>query len=158
MTKVELEIEFSGGIFFPEIVDYMNLTVCRSGALPPQTLTRTFQIAACLRVRRPSRLLPASGVRISRFLPACVRRNQAQHPSCPSRTGGLVGGSCRCAPPPDPLGWALAQPRRSPLLARRRAACDSLNGSRRARAALMLSRHELSPRARRFACTFRLPC
>ena len=45
MTKVELEIEFSGGIFFPEIVDYMNLTVCRSGDLPPRTLTRTFQIA-----------------------------------------------------------------------------------------------------------------
>ena len=44
MTKVELEIDFSGGIFFPEIVDYMNLTVCRSGALPPRTLTRTFQI------------------------------------------------------------------------------------------------------------------
>ena len=78
MTKVELEIEFSGGIFFPEIVDYMNLTVFRSGALPPRTLTRTFQIAACLRVRRPSRLLPASGVRISRFLPACARRKQAQ--------------------------------------------------------------------------------
>ena len=38
MTKVELEIDFSGGIFFPEIVDYMNLTVCRSGALPPRTL------------------------------------------------------------------------------------------------------------------------
>ena len=60
MTKVELEIEFSGGIFFPEIVDYMNLTVCRSGDLPPRTLTRTFQIAACLCLRRPSRLLPAS--------------------------------------------------------------------------------------------------
>ena len=58
MTKVELEIDFSGGIFFPEIVDYMNLTVCRSGDLPPRTLTRTFQIAACLCLRRPSRLLP----------------------------------------------------------------------------------------------------
>ena len=37
MTKVELEIEFSGAIFFPEIVDYMNLTVCRSGDPPPRT-------------------------------------------------------------------------------------------------------------------------
>ena len=78
MTKVELEIDFSGRIFFREIVDYMNLTVCRSGDLPPPTLARTFQIAACLCLRRPSRLLPASGVRISRFLPACARRKQAQ--------------------------------------------------------------------------------
>ena len=124
----------------------------------PSNPTSNIPLSHALSLRRPSRLVPTSGVRISRFLPACVRRKQAQYPSCPSRTGGLVGGSCRCAPPPDPLGWALAQPRRSPLLARRRAACDSLNGSRRARAALMLSRHELSPRARRFACTFRFPC
>ena len=126
--------------------------------LPPLNPASNLHMHACCCLRRSCRLVPTSGVRISRFLPACVRRNQAQHPSCPSRTGGLVGGSCRCAPPPDPLGWALAQPRRSPLLARRRAACDSLNGSRRARAALMLSRHELSPRARRFACTFGRPC
>ena len=98
MTKVELEIEFSGGIFFPEIVDYMNLTVCRSGDLPPRTLTRTFQIAACLCLRRPSRLLPA-----------CARRKQAQYVSCPSRPASFVFGRCRCAPPPDPFRWACAQ-------------------------------------------------
>ena len=109
MTKVELEIEFSGGIFFPEIVDYMNLTVCRSCDLPPRTLTRTFQIAACLCLRRPSRLLPASGVRISRFLPACARRKQAQYVSYPSRPASFVFGRCRCAPPPDPFRWACAQ-------------------------------------------------
>lgn len=109
MTKVELEIEFSGAIFFPEIVDYMNLTVCRSCDLPPRTLTRTFQIAACLCLRRPSRLLPASGVRISRFLPACARRKQAQYVSCPSRPASFVFGRCRCAPPPDPFRWACAQ-------------------------------------------------
>ena len=98
MTKVELEIEFSGGIFFPEIVDYMNLTVCRSGDLPPRTLTRTFQIAARLCLRRPSRLLPAS-----------ARRKQAQYVSCPSRPASFVFGRCRCAPPPDPFRWACAQ-------------------------------------------------
>ena len=79
MTKVEFEIEFLGGIFFLEFVEYMKLTVRGSDALPPRTLTRTFETAACLCVRRPSRLLPASGVRISRFLPACARRKQAQH-------------------------------------------------------------------------------
>ena len=35
-------------------------------------------ILASFCLRRPSRLLPASGVRISRFLPACARRKQAQ--------------------------------------------------------------------------------
>ena len=58
----------------------------------------------------PHSTYDTSGVRISRFLPACVRRKQAQHPSSHSRTGGGVFGRCRCAPRPDPFGWALAQP------------------------------------------------
>ena len=110
MTKVEFEIEFRGGIFFLEFAEYMKLTVRGSDALPPRTPTRTFEIAACLCVRRPSRLLPASGVRISRFLPACARRKQAQHVSCPSRTRGFVFQSYRCAPPPDALGNACVSP------------------------------------------------
>ena len=105
-----MKIEFRGGIFFLELVEYMNFTVRGSGALPLRTLTRTFEIAACLCVRRPSRLLPASGVRISHFLPACARRKQAQHVSCPSRTRGFVFQSYRCAPPPDALGNACVSP------------------------------------------------
>ena len=110
MTKVESEIDFCHGVFFMEFVDCMNFTVCRSGALPPPTLTRPCSLAACFCVRRPSRLLPASGVRISRFLPACARRKQAQHVSCPSRTRGFVFQSYRCAPPPDALGNACVSP------------------------------------------------
>ena len=110
MTKVEFEIEFRGGIFFLEFAEYMKLTVRGSDALPPRTPTRTFEIAACLCVRRPSRLLPASRVRISHFLPACARRKQAQHVSCPSRTRGFVFQSYRCAPPPDALGNACVSP------------------------------------------------
>ena len=110
MTKVESEIKFRGGIFFLEFVEYMNFTVRGSGALPPRTLTRTFQTAACLCMCRPSRLLPASGVRISRFLPACARRKQAQYLSCPSRPASFVYERCRCAPPADALGWASVSP------------------------------------------------
>ena len=110
MTKVEFEIEFRGGIFFLEFAEYMKLTVRGSDALPPRTPTRTFEIAACLCVRRPSRLLPASGVRISRFLPACARRKQAQDVSCPSRSAGVVLECYRCAPPADALGWACVSP------------------------------------------------
>ena len=78
--------------------------------------------------------------------------------SSPSRTGGGVFGRCRCAPRPDALGWPSPSPRRSHLLARRRTARDSLNGIGRARAASMLSRHELSHRAFFPACTFGLRC
>ena len=148
MTKVELEIDFSGRIFFPEIVDYMNLTVCRSGALPPRTLTRTFQIAACLRVRRPSRLLPASGVRISRFLPACARRKQAQHmcPVHPDRPASSLGAAGAPRRPIRSVGLAPSSHRLT-IAPRRRTAHDSLNGIRRAWAASILFHHELSDRA-----------
>jgi len=122
----------------------------------PSNPTSNPLILASFCLRRSSRLVPTCGVRISRFLPACVRRKQAHHLSCPSRTGGGVFGRCRCAPRPDPFRWALAQPRRSPLLARRRAARDSLFGSRRSRAAFMLSRFELSHRAFLLPCSFGL--
>ena len=156
--KVELQFEFGDAIFLFELVHYFDFTISRSGDLIPRTLARTFHVATPLCLRRSPRLVPTCGVRISRFLPACVRRKQAQHPSCPSRTGGGVFGRCRCAPRPDAFGWALAQPRRSRLLARRRTARDSLDVIRRARAALILSRHELSRRALFSACTFRFAC
>ena len=156
--KVELQFEFGDAIFLFELVHYFDFTISRSGDLIPRTLARTFHVATPLCLRRSPRLVPTCGVRISRFLPACVRRKQAQHPSCPSRTGGGVFGRCRCAPRPDAPGWALAQPRRSRLLARRRTARDSLDVIRRARAALILSRHELSRRALLSACTFRFAC
>jgi hypothetical protein len=156
--KVELQFEFGDAIFLFDLVYYINFTVSRSGELLPRTPARTFHVATPLSLRRSYRRVPTSGVRISRFLPACVRREQAQHVSCPSRTGGGVFGRCRCAPRPDAFGWALAQPRRSLLLARHRTARDSLNGIRRAWAALMLSRHELCRRAFVPACTFGLRC
>ena len=125
---------------------------------PPSNPTSNLLIHLSFACAARPALSPTSGVRISRFLPACVRRKQAQHISSPSRTGGGVFGRCRCAPRPDALGWPSPSPRRSHLLARRRTARDSLNGIRRARAASMLSRHELSHRAFFPACTFGLRC
>ena len=158
MTKVESEIEFRGGIFFLEFVECINFTVSGSGALSPRTLTRTFQTAACLCMRRPSRLLPASGVRISRFLPPCARRKQAQYLSCPSRPASFVYERCRCAPPADALGWACVSPAMltgaCPLQRRARAARDSLNAKRRARAARVCTFRTLPDRARLCGCTF----
>ena len=148
MAELELEIDFSGRVFFLEFVEYINFTVSHSGACLLRTPTRTSTCANAFLLCRSSRLVPT----------CCVRRKQAHHPPCPSRTGGGVFGRCRCAPRPDPFGWALAQPRRSLLLARRRAARDSLKGSRRSRAPRPPSFRQLSHRARLFACTFSLPC
>ena len=156
-TKIELQVEFGDEIFFFQFVHCLNLTVSRSGASFLRTFNSNLHVATSVCLRRPSRLVPTSGARISQFLPACVRRKQAQHASCPSRTGGLVRGSCRCAPPPDPLGWPCGGSRRSPLLARRRTARNSLNGSRPSRAAWLLSHRELSHRAYRFGRTLHWP-
>ena len=54
MTKVESEIDFCPGVFFMEFVDWMNFTVCRSGALPPPTLTaNSTLLISCVLLRAP---------------------------------------------------------------------------------------------------------
>ena len=107
------------------------------------------------------RLAPNSGAPISRFLPAPVRRRHPHHPSCPSRSDGLVAGCCWCAGAPRrpirSVGLAPSSHRLT-IAPRRRTARDSLNGIRRSRAASMLSRYEFSRRAFCFACTFRFAC
>ena len=153
-----MQVEFGDEIFFFEFIHCLNLTVSRSGASFLRTFNSNLHVATSVCLRRPRRLLPTSGVRILRSLPACVRRNKAQDPSCPCPTRGLVGGSCRCAPPPDPLGWLCGGLRRPPVLVRRRTARVSLNASRRARARRVPAVRELSPRARLFACTYGLLC
>ena len=69
-----MQVEFGDEIFFFEFVYYLNLTVGRSGASLLRTSNSNFHVATCLGLHRPRRLVPTSGVRISRFLPACVRR------------------------------------------------------------------------------------
>ena len=76
-TKVELKIEFGDGIFFIESVHCANGLDPRSGVHQGRTSTRTFPSAACLCLRRMPRPVPMCGSRISRFLPARVRRKQA---------------------------------------------------------------------------------
>ena len=90
--------------------------------------------------------------------PVCAGSKLIIHPVHPERAAAsLVGPGAPRAP--IRLVWALAQPRRSQLLARRRAARDSLKGSRRSRAPRPPSFRQLSHRARLFACTFSpAPC
>ena len=153
-----MKVDFCCRVFFSYIIAKANFTVSRSGASLLRTSNSNLHVATCLGLRRSCRLVPTSGVRISQFGLGCLHRNKAQHSSCPSPTRGLVGGSCRCAPPPDPLGWLCGGLRRSPVLVRRRTARDSLNASRRARPRPPPDARELSSRARRFACTFGRPC
>ena len=106
----------------------------------------------------PIPAIPVPVARISRDVHPSVRRKLVHHACCPSRTAGFNLCSCRCAPPPDPLGWLCGGLRRSPVLVRRRTARVSLNASRRARARRVPAVRELSPRARLFACTSGLLC
>ena len=76
-TKVELQIEFGNGIFSNESVHYTSKLDRRSGVHKGRTQTRTRPSAACLCLRRMPCLVPMCGSRISRSLPAHVRRKQA---------------------------------------------------------------------------------
>ena len=101
-----MQVEFGDEIFFFEFVHYLNLTVSRSGASLLRTSNSNLHVATCLGLRRPRRLVPTSGVRISQFGLGCLHRKQAQHPPTPSRTSAFVTCCCRCAPRPDAFGWA----------------------------------------------------
>ena len=74
-----MQVEFGDEIFFFELVHYLNLTVSRSGASLLRTSNSNLHVATCFGLRRPRRLVPTCGVRISRFLRGCVRRKQAQY-------------------------------------------------------------------------------
>ena len=80
----------------------------------------------------------------------------AVHPERPASSSAAVG----CAPQPDPFSWPNAESRRSPVLARRRTARDSLIARRRSRALLPPALRERSHRARLFdrTCVFLPPC
>lgn len=90
-AKLESGIEFYDGAFFLEFLEHINFTVSRSGApllrSPPRALSSLPHFACAVH--------PALSPR------ACVRRKQANHLSCPSRTGGGVfgtGAGAPCAP------------------------------------------------------------
>ena len=116
-----MQVEFGDEIFFFEFVHYLNLTVSRSGASLLRTSNSNLHVATCLGLRRPRRLVPTSGVRISQFGLGCLHRKQAQHPPNPSRTSAFVTCCCRCAPRPDAFGWAcvLLTALTTPVLVRR---------------------------------------
>ena len=140
-AKLESGIEFYDGAFFLEFLEHINFTVSRSGApflrSPPRTLSSLPHFACGVH--------PA----------LCAGSKLIIHPVHPERAAASLAGAG--APrAPIRLVWALAQPRHSQLLARRRAARDSLKGSRRSRAPRPPSFRQLSHRARLFACTFSL--
>ena len=153
-----MKVDFCCRVFFSYIIAKANFTVSPSGVRRLRTPSRTFSIADALPLRRPLPLHPVPVARISRDVHPSVRRKLVHHACCPSRTAGFNLCSCRCAPPPDPLGWLCGGLRRSPVLVRRRTARDSLNASRRARPRPPPDARELSSRARRLACTFGRPC
>ena len=156
-TKFELEIEFPDGVFFLELVEYSNLAVSRSGASLPRTPPRTFSSTSHLLAPLAPPCRPLAGCEFHDSCPpVCAGSKLNIYPLLPERAAASLAGAGAHRAPIRLVGARAGSPS-SPLPARHRTARDSLCGSRRARAALMPSRCELSRRAFPFACTFGLP-
>ena len=136
---------------------YIHFTVSRSGASLPRIPPRTFSCMPHFACAAHPALSPLAGCEShDSSLLGCAGSKlnfPTDHPERPASSSAAAGA------PRGPirlLGPALSL-RRSALLARRRPARDSLNGSRRARAPRLPAIRERSRRARLFACTCRLP-
>ena len=152
-----MEIEFPDGVFFLELVEYSNLAVSRSGASLPRTPPRTFSSTSHLLAPLAPPCRPLAGCEFHDSCPpVCAGSKLNIYPLLPERAAASLAGAGAHRAPIRLVGARAGSPS-SPLPARHRTARDSLCGSRRPRAALMLSRCELSRRAFPFACTFGLP-
>ena len=152
-----MEIEFPDGVFFLELVEYSNFAVCRSGASLPRTPPRTFSSTSHLLAPLAPPCRPLAGCEFHDSCPpVCAGSKLNIYPLLPERAAASLAGAGAHRAPIRLVGARAGSPS-SPLPARHRTARDSLCGSRRARAALMPSRCELSRRAFPFACTFGLP-
>ena len=152
-----MEIEFPDGVFFLELVEYSNFAVSRSGASLPRTPPRTFSSTSHLLAPLAPPCRPLAGCEFHDSCPpVCAGSKLNIYPLLPERAAASLAGAGAHRAPIRLVGARAGSPS-SPLPARHRTARDSLCGSRRPRAALMLSRCELSCRAFPFACTFGLP-
>ena len=152
-----MEIEFPDGVLFLELVEYSNLAVSRSGASLPRTPPRTFSATSHLLAPLAPPYRPLAGCEFHDSCPpVCAGSKLNIHPVHAERGAASLAGAGAHRAPIRLVGARAGSPS-SPLPARHRTARDSLCGSRRPRAALMLSRCELSRRAFPFACTFGLP-
>ena len=106
MAELELEIDFSGRVFFLEFVEYINFTVSHSGACLLRTPTRT---STCVNAFLLVPLIPPCPHVL------CAGSKLIIHPVHPERAAASLAGA---GAPRSPirLVWALAQPRRSHCL------------------------------------------
>ena len=136
---------------------YSNFAVSRSGASLPRTPPRTFSSTSHLLAPLAPPCRPLAGCEFHDSCPpVCAGSKLNIYPLLPERAAASLAGAGAHRAPIRLVGARAGSPS-SPLPARHRTARDSLCGSRRARAALMPSRCELSRRAFPFACTFGLP-
>ena len=94
-------------VFSSELLRRTNRTAGRSGARHLRTSPRKSPPASSLACAAHPRLVPVRGARISRCLPARLRRSRPRHAYVPSRTRSFVPGSLRSATRPDPFGWGV---------------------------------------------------
>ena len=156
--KLELQVEFDDELFLFELMPCLNFADSRSGVSHLRTPTRTLATATGVCLAPPTPPSPHErGANLT--IPPCLAAQEASSTfilTIPNGRRHPRQLQVRPAARSVALGPALSL-RRSALLARCRPARDSLNGSRRARAAQLPAIRERSRRARLFACTCRLP-
>ena len=151
-----MEIEFYDGVFFLELIQCINFTVSLSGASLLRTPPRIFTCMRAIACAAHPAWSPIEGCESDDSCPVvCAGTKLNIHHVHPERAAASRAGAGAPHASMRLVGHG-AQPRRSPLLARRRTVRDSLNGIRRARAGWMFSRYELYHRALLFGCTFGL--
>ena len=152
------DIDFFDGVFFLELVEYSNFAVSRSGASLPRTPPRTFSPTSHLLAPLAPPCRPLAGCESHDSCPlVCAGSKLNMCPVHHDRPASSLGAAGAPRRPIRSVGLAPSSHRLT-IAPRRRTARDSLSGIRRSRAASMLSRHELSRRAFRYACTFRILC
>ena len=94
-------------VFSSELLRRTNRTSGRFGARHLRTSPQKSPPVSSLACAAHPRLVPVRGARISRCLPARLRRSRPRHAYVPSRTRSFVPGSLRFATRPDPFGWGV---------------------------------------------------
>ena len=85
MAELELEIDFSGRVFFLEFVEYINFTVSHSGTCLLRTPTRT---STCANAFLLVPLIPPCP-----HMPVCAGSKLIIHPVHPERAAASLAGA-----------------------------------------------------------------
>ena len=99
-AQLDVQVELRDQYFSHKLPRCTDRAAGRRGRSHLRTQPRRSPPACLLACAARPRLVPVRGARISRLLPAFVRRRRPRHVDVPFRTGGFVPGCLRSAPRP----------------------------------------------------------